>query len=75
MKRKDSELILFVKVFFILAVLGIAVPKILQLISGFFPIYDKKPEGGSCVYVMFNYGIKKNAFSIYKMLGMYIFSK
>lgn len=75
MKKGNGEFALYVKVFLILAVLGIVMPKILQLASDFFSIYDKKPDNGNCVYVIFNYGIKKNVFNIYNIFKMYIFSK
>lgn len=65
MKKRGSGLSLYIKVFLIMVVLGVIIPKILQIASYFFSNNDGRPCKGNCVYVMFNYGIKKNVFDIF----------
>lgn len=53
--RKNQSIILFIKVFLVLIFLGIILPLIIELLFKCLFMIDKKPPGGSSIYIFFNY--------------------
>lgn len=54
--RRIEWIILFIKVFLVLIFLGIILPLIIELMFSCLFMIDKKPPGGSSLYIFFNYG-------------------